>query len=216
MKQLIVFLIYIFLGLFLIFSYKKINQKLDSQQLITPISKSGFSLENAPSKSLKATIISLSGDVGWQSRIATNSAAITKPMQIQQGEEIATGKNGQASIIFSNIANINIYPKTKINFIQTLPINILIEQNSGKSEYIKLSNNSLSIKSQSLLTKINQGKIIITVNESRPYISVDVKEGLATISYNDLNYITKVLGVKAKRRAIFQTDTRAITIIPLQ
>ena len=216
MKNFIIFTLYFLLGFFLIFSFKKVSRILNSQQLKTPIAQSLFSLDTAPSESLKGTIVSLLGEVDWQSRIATEPAKINKPMQIQQGEKIVTKEKSQAAVTFSDIININIYPKTEINFIQTLPRDILIEQTSGKSEYEKLNNNSISIRSLGLLTKINQGKIIVTINETRPYVSVDVKDGSVTIGYNDLNFATQVLEVKSQKRIIFQTDTKEISLIPLQ
>jgi hypothetical protein len=215
MKRTIVFLLYFLLGFFLIFSYKKINQAITSQQLKTPLTQSAFSLDVAPAKSLRGTIISLFGEVSWQSRIATESSLITEAMQIQQGETIKTSETGRAVVIFFKIVNINIYPKTEINLIQTLLSNIVIEQNSGKSEYTKLDNYPLNIRSKNLLIKINQGGITVTMNEDQPYVLVDVKSGSITIGYNDSNYITRVLDIKSGNRLIFQTDTKKVGIVAI-
>jgi hypothetical protein len=215
MKHVAIFVLYFSLGVFLIFSYKKINQILNSQQLKTPLAESAFSLNSAPSESLKGTIVFLSGDVSWQSRIATEASLISKPMQIQQGEEIVTKENGQAVVVFSNIANIVISPKTNVNFIQTLPNNILIGQNSGTVDYKKLGDNPLSVRSQDLLIKINQGEISVSVSEKQPYITVDVKEGSITVGYNDLSFLTKVVDVAANKRLIFRTDTKRISVASL-
>jgi hypothetical protein len=192
------------------------NQIFNSQQLKTPLAASSFSLNSPPSESLKGTIVSLSGDVSWQSRVATEASEITKPMQIQQGEEIFTKEKGQAAVIFSGAANILIYPKTKVNFIQTLPSNILIGQNTGTVEYKLLNKSPLSVRSQDLLIKVNQGEISISVSEKQPYITVDVKEGSITAGYNDLNFLTKVVDVAENKRLIFRTDTKRTTIISLQ
>lgn len=192
------------------------SRTLNSQQFKTPLAASSFSLNNAPSKSLRGTIVSLFGDVGWQSRIATEPAQITKPMQIQQGEKIVVKEEGLAHVAFSRIVDIAIYPKTEIDFIQTLPSNILIEQNSGKSDYIKINNNSLSIRSLGLLIKIIQGEITVSVSENQPYITVDIKKGSITAGYNDLDYTTQTLSVSSHERLIFRTDTKRVTLLPLQ
>jgi hypothetical protein len=216
MKNLIIFLLYFCLGFFLIFSFKKVNQILNSQQLKTPLAQSSFSLDVAPSESLRGTIVSLSGDVSWQSRAATEPVRITKPMQVQQGEEIRTLETGRATVVFSNIANIIIHPETKLNFIQTLPVNISIEQNSGTAEYMKLKDNPLSVRSLDLLIKINEGNIIVSVSDSQPYIIIDVKSGSVIVGYNDINYITRVLDVESGNRLIFKTDTKRASLVPLQ
>lgn len=216
MKNVIVFLIYFSLGFFLIFSFKKVSQILNSQQLKTPLPQSSFSLEVAPEKSLRGTIILLSGDVGWQSRMATEPAQIAKPMQVQQGEEIETKKTGQATVIFSNIARLAIHPKTTVNFIQTLPVNILIGQDSGIVKYSKLNDNSLNVRSLDLLININQGEIIVSVSEDQPYIVIDVETGSITAGYNDINYITRVISVSSGNRLVFRTDTKKASLVSLQ
>ena len=85
MKKPVIFVLYFCLGIFLIFAFRIIIQIINSQQLQSPLATLSFSLETAPSESLRGTIVSLSGDVGWQSRISTQAAQITKSMQIQQG-----------------------------------------------------------------------------------------------------------------------------------
>lgn len=216
MKFFFVFLVYLFLGVFLVFSFKKVSQIINSQQLKTPLATSSFSLETAPSESLRGTIASLSGEVGWQSRTATDTAKITKPMQIQQGERIVTKDTGRAIIVFANTVTLAVNPKTEIDFIQTLPTNILIGQNSGTANYIKLNGNPLSIRSLDLLTKINQGDITVSISEAQPYIIIDVKSGLITVAYNDINYITQVINVTSGKRLIFRTDTKRVTLASIQ
>jgi hypothetical protein len=215
MKNFIVFAMYFVLGVFLIFSFKQISQTINSQQLKTPLSQSTFFLNSAPSESLRGTIMSLVGDVGWRSRIATEPARITKPTQVQQGEGIVTEKDSGATVVFSNIANINIFSKTNINFIQTLPSNILFEQNIGIVNYKILGSNIVNIRCLSLLIKANQGEVEVSVNENQPYIIIDVKIGSITVGYNDINYVTQVLDVKSGKRLIFRTDFKRINVLPL-
>lgn len=200
----------------MIFFFKNAYGMIGSQALKTPLAESSFSLYVAPRDTLRGTIVSLSGDVGWQPRIATEPAKITKPIQIQQGEEIKTLETGQATVVFSKIANLTIYPKTEINFIQTLPSNVLIEQNIGTAEYIKLSDSPLSVRSLDLLIKINQGNIVVSVSENQPYIIIDVKSGSITVGYNDIDYITQMLDVASGNRLIFRTDTKRTSLVSLQ
>lgn len=215
MKNIAYFILYFILGILLIFSFEKAKKLLNVGELKSPTATSPFSLINAPSESLRGTITSLSGEVHWQSRIATIPAVITKPMQIQQGEDLITGETGQATVVFADIVNIHIYPEAELDFIQTLPSNILINHNKGTAEYKNLNADSLSVRSQSLLIKINQGEIEISKNEAEPYIIVDVKEGSITTAYNDINYITQMTDVSSGNRFIFSIDTKMARILPL-
>jgi hypothetical protein len=215
-KSMLIFSVYFLIGFLLVFSYKIVDQKLSSGQLNSPLPHSSFSLGVAPRESLRGTVVSLSGEVGWQSRTATQASQIIKPTQIQQGEEIVTGEKGRASVAFSDKVNITINPATQINFIQTLPANILIGQNNGSAEYKNLNNTSLSVRSQDLLIKITRGAVDISVSKTQPRITIDVKEGSITAGYNDLSYKTQVLNAQSGNRLIFRTDTKRASLIPLQ
>jgi len=216
LRKTAIFIFYFILGFCLILSFEKANQIIGLQQLKSPLPSSPFSLNVAPGKSLRGTIANLSGDVLWQSRIATTPAAIKKPQQIQQGEDLVTKGNGQANIVFSSVANLLIYPKTEVNFIQTLPENILIEQKSGDANYKALKDNLLNIRSNSLLAKINQGEIMFSVNENQPQITIDVKSGQITVAYNDINYLTQVMNISSGNRLIFNTNSKRISLAAIQ
>jgi len=213
MKNILIFLAYFLLGIFLIFSFRKFTQAISSQKLKSPLPIFSFSLDNAPSESLKGQLISLTGEVDWQSRTATEPAKITKPILIQQGEGIKTLDTGTATIVFPKAVNIIISPKTELNIIQTLPNNILIGQNNGFTDYKKLGESPLSVRTNDLLVKINQGEITISVSENQPYITVDVINGSVTAGYNDINFITRVLNISSGKSLLFKTDTKKTTII---
>jgi hypothetical protein len=212
-KNIFIFIAYFVLGIFLIFSLRKISQTINFHELKSPLPQFSFSLDAPPSESLRGVITSLSGEVGWQSRTATEPAKIFQPVQIQQGEEIKTSETGRVTISFPNVADITISPKTEINIIQTLPTDILIGQNTGTATYQKLGSNPLSIRSQNLLIKINQGEITVSVNENIPHITVDVISGFVTVGYNDINFITKVIEVSSGESLLFRTDTKKANIL---
>ena len=212
MKNILIFIVYFLLGIFLIFSFRHLTETINFHELNSPLAQFSFSLDTPPSQSLQGAITFLSGEVEWQSRTATEPAKITKPRQVQQGEEVKTLDSGQLTIVFPEIAGITVYPKTEIDIIQTLPTNILIGQNSGTADYKKLDNNSLSVRSQNLLIKINQGEIMISVDENKPYITANVITGSVTVAYNDMNFITKLIAVSSGESLLFRTDTKRITV----
>jgi hypothetical protein len=215
MKNLVMFLLYVLLGLFIVISYKKIIQVLSSQEFKTPLAASSFSLENAPNESMRATIVSLSGEAAWQSRIATQPAQITKPIQIQQGEKIVTKEDGLVKIIFTKKANITINSNTEIDLIQTLSWNILVEQNTGFAEYMVLSG-ALNVRSHGILIQITAGNSSVSVSENNQYITVDVEKGSITAGYNDVNYVTQVVYAHAGEKLIYRADTKNVSLIPSQ
>jgi len=212
MKNILIFIAYFLLGIFLIFSFRQLTETINSHELNSPLPQFYFSLDTPPSQSLQGAITALSGEVVWQSRTATEPAKITKLRQVRQGEEIKTLDTGQTTIVFSDIADITVYPKTDINIIQTLPSNILIGQNNGAADYKKLDGNPLTIRSQNLLIKINQGEIMISVDENKPYITVNVITGSVSVAYNDINFITKLIAVSSGENILFRTDTGRITV----
>jgi hypothetical protein len=215
MKNLVMFLLYVLLGVFIVISYKKVIQALSSQEFKTPLATSSFSLENAPSESMRATIVSLSGEVGWQSRIATQPARITEPIQIQQGEKILTKEDGLVKMVFTKKANIIINPNTEIDLIQTLPWNILVEQNTGIAEYMVMSG-ALNVRSHGILIQIKAGNASLSVSKNYQYITVDVEEGSIIAGYNDVNYVTQVVYAQAGEKLIYRTDTENASLIPSQ
>jgi len=212
MKNILIFIAYFLLGIFLIFSFRQLTETINFHELNSPLAQFSFSLDAPPSQSLQGAVTSLSGEVQWQSRIATEPAKITKPRQVQQGEEVKTLDSGQLTIVFPEIAGITVFPKTEIDIIQTLPTNILIGQNSGATDYKNLNGNPLSVRSQNLLIKINQGEIMISVDENNPYITADVISGSVTAAYNDINFITKLIDVSSGESLLFRTDTKRITV----
>jgi hypothetical protein len=114
-----------------------------------------FSIENAPSQSLKGEITTMSGEVDWQGRTATVSSQINSPQAVQQGENLTTGASGSLTLTFPNSCTINYSKNTEIDIIQTLPANVVFSQVSGTGEFIVNGSYPISIRVSSLLTELN-------------------------------------------------------------
>jgi len=171
-----------------------------------------FSLEKAPADSIQGSIASLSGTVAWQSRIATQPAQITQSRIIQQGETIVTKDDGNATIAFSELGTIALFPETTLAIIQTLPENAVFVQQQGSAMYTKTGNTPVTIRSLHLLTLLTSGKAEITINTDQPVITVRVYNGLATIGFNTLKYLSVVQEIPAGQQVTFHDDTREITM----
>jgi len=61
-----------------------------------------YSLEDPPSESLRGQIATMSGEIYWQGRIATESSQIFDPQEILQGESVSIKKDSDLTIEFDN------------------------------------------------------------------------------------------------------------------
>jgi hypothetical protein len=206
LKNLVTFLIPLILGIFVIgfFSFSKSNAP---KLVISPLPPSQFSLSSAPEQSLKGNV-SFLGNVGWQSRIATQDSQLKNPTSIQQGESLITKDNGSASVNFPNNVSINISPKTEIDIIQALPINMVFNQASGSAVFENNGSSPLAVRSLALLTYENKGKIKIAVDTNLDTVKISVQSGLATVAFNDLNYASHTVSLSAGDTYFFYSDTR--------
>jgi hypothetical protein len=167
-----------------------------------------FSLENAPTQSLVGNIATISGNVVWLSRTATFATPINSPIKIQQGEEVDTKANGNIIIEFLNHAAISIMPNTQINFIQTLPANIVLEQKKGKAIYKENPTGvPLSVVDSNILIDI-KGIVVIANDSKTPDITVSVEEGSAKVAYVDLENNSNVLNLKSGQKYVFNDNKK--------
>lgn len=214
-KKILLFTTAFVAGLGIVFIYYQIVNfpavKIKIPNFNNILQNSFFSLVKAPSKSLVGTVTSLSGDVEWQSRIATDSAKIFSPIQIQQGESVSTGLNGSMNISFPGSSEINIFPLSTIEFAQTLPADIVIAQTKGSVEYKKLSDVPLTVRALHLLVE-GGGNFKVTIDDKKPVIEVFVETGSVTVAYNDINNLSKVVEIPADKILSFNDKTRKTVI----
>lgn len=184
-----------------------------NQQLISPIAKThGFSLEQAPSKALKGTITSMIGSIEWQSRVATEPATLVAPVELQQGEQIMTGVNGGVSIDFPNAVSLVALPNTQLNFVQTLPDNVVILQTSGKSEYTSLGTSPITLRTFGLLSKLNDAKISVSIDDTDSLVTIGVLKGSITAAYNDTDFVSQVLTTQEGETLKFDSATKTAVV----
>src|SRR5579872_4703562 len=119
MRIFFLFLFFTLIGIGAVYFHYK-RSTISDYTVQTPLAKnSAFSLSQAPSESLRGVIESLSGNISWQSRTATEETNINFPIPRQQGEVLET-KVGKVTLSFANIGKIDLFEDTKVSFIQTL------------------------------------------------------------------------------------------------
>jgi len=175
--------------------------------IVTPQPISNFSLENAPSESLRGQITEMKGSVDWQGRTATGAAKIFTPITVQQGENLITEGGGSLTLVFPSACTINFSEKTELDIIQTLPADIVFSQVSGVAEYLNTGSYPVDIRTSTLLTELN-GDATISRNPQKPVVTVFVKSGSAVVAYNDLKYISHEVTINAGKTFTFNYGTR--------
>lgn len=172
--------------------------------------ESKFSLENAPSESLKGEIASLK-EVDWQSRTATQASPLTTLGAVQQGEKFITKENGQLSLVFANAGEANFKEKTEVEIIQTLPAGIVFAQTAGRATYKKTGGYPISVRAKSLLLEIN-GESTVTIDLEKQNANLLVVSGETIVAYNDRSYTSQVATVKAGQSLIFDYGTKTMAL----
>ena len=207
MKNLLLFVGAVIVGIMIMFGVQSLkvknNPKLDAQFT----KASSFSSDKVPSDSLAGNIVTLSGEVAWQSREATTPAKISSVRPIQQGEVLKTA-TGSATVNFENSAKLIISPNSEIEFAQTLPANFVFVQNMGTIEYNRLGKIPLSVRVMHLLIEQDLGDIMVSLYKDKRTVTVDVNNGKITAVFNDLEYNSKLFHVSEGQKLIFDDKTR--------
>ncbi|HWA51857.1 MAG TPA: hypothetical protein VG895_02300 [Patescibacteria group bacterium] len=207
-KRYILFAAGILFGLSVVFIYKIITTHPAEPigNIVQNIAKPDFDISKAPSQSIQGKILSMSGNIFWESRTATESSQISYPQILQQGESLQTGDNGNAQVEFPNEAEIIMDAKTEIDFIQTLPTEFVVNIASGSATFTKL-NDPLEIRAGHLLTKINSGQTKIGIDETGN-INLNIISGSITSAYNDQNLVSHEEDFNSPQRFTFDDLTR--------
>lgn len=200
----IFFLIFLVIGGVCVLAYALSRQKAPS------VVSSAFSLQNAPKDALIAQIISFSGNLLWESRTAVSPVPLTTSQPLQQGEELITTKSGSASVVFSGRVGITFLPSTDISFIQTLPQNIVLLQNSGTAVYTTSSPQVFSLRALGLLVE-SQTTASFRVTVTKTTVRITALHGTITLAYTDLQDKSVVTTLQNPQQAVFDDFTATLT-----
>ncbi|NMC36291.1 hypothetical protein GYA49_04575 [Candidatus Beckwithbacteria bacterium] len=167
-----------------------------------------FSLEDAPAESLRGTIASRNGEILWQSRIATQSSVLVGDKILQQGEILETGKDGIIEVKFVDAALVHMFENTKVEIVQTLPVNLVFNQSRGTVTYKNLGEAPVSIRSINLLVNLTKGLIDIDVDDQTGEVSLSLVEGKARVAYNSTDFESKVWDLEAGDSFLYDSNER--------
>lgn len=194
--------------------YKKYTVATKIAAVQSPLAKTKvFSLDTPPAQSLRGTILAMQGVLEWQSRSATEPAKLISNGQVLQGEEYWTKENSSLHILFINAVDISIRAKTHVNFIQTLPTNFAISQDSGEVVYKKLGTVPVSMRALRLLVTQTSGTVDISIDDEQPIVLLRVLMGSVTLAFNDSDNVSNVITVDEGSTYRFNTEERTGRIL---
>lgn len=156
-----------------------------------------FSLEEAPSDSVRGTIKSLSGNVWWESRTATQPARLAKQTILQQGEKLIASDDGRLTVEFTSFSAISLSPESEVEIIQTLPTSMVFNQLKGDVHYSTSGAEPISIRSLNMIATLVNGTMDIGVNRNSGDVVLDLQNGTATVAYNSPSFVSKVWDLSA-------------------
>lgn len=208
MRQLLVTLLFLLVGFILVQGAKYFYQLQNPTTSPQLTNATQFSLVKAPNQSLQGKIASLSGTVNWLSRVATKTSPPKHLQNIQQGEELSTGKNGQVIVQIKNFVSLAMASESQLNFIQLLPINLILMQDSGIVTYAASGMGTLSIRSHELLTILNKGVVTISIDKEAHTITIEAIKGTLHEGYVDTQGSSKVVTLNQGQSYIFDEIRR--------
>lgn len=195
-------------------TYFFLHRPLSRSAFLSPLSQNqlppptAFSLENAPRDSLRGQIATMSGEIFWQSRTATEPAKLLTPIILQQGENLIASDGGKMVVNFPADLTISLTPRSQINIIQTLPVNLVFEQPAGTITYEASQSGTISVRSRRLLVNFTDGQVQVNTDSDNHVVTVGVFKGEGKLSYNDRNFTSQVVNLPAGRIFIFNDDRR--------
>lgn len=213
MMRLLLFIVFIAVGVGVIYALTKNNSQ---QQQLLPIKaaipqkqlQQEFSIEPAPSETKEGRITSFSGNVLFESRIATQPARLTQNRPVKQAEKIRTENESTASIAFDNIGTINIEQNSEVSFIQTRPSEFVLVQPEGTVIYKVNGETPFSIRALHLLISIPKGEGTVSFDEENGTVHITITDGTASVAYIDLENNTIVKDLPTDSTYIYTIETR--------
>jgi hypothetical protein len=206
MKGFFVFFFSLLCGIALYVGYKNYFVHPKPIPHIQKIPPSKFSLEHAPITSLRGQILSLTGDVAIQSRIATGPARIIAPVPVQQGEKVRTEAVGSTTIQLGE-NTIRMQPDSLLEFVQTLSSAVVLRQEIGTISYTN-PKDQLSVRSMHLLAKLEEATATISADPASETITLAVESGKATVGFNDSEQVSTVVQIKNGYTYVFDDRNR--------
>ncbi len=213
MKNILLFLTFFILGAGSFLAYHLWQTNSKQEQIVSQVTKqeANFNIANPPQESKIGTIVSMSGDIKWESRVATAPATIITPVPIKQGERLVTGDQGNLVVNFEGIGSISVSPKSDVSFIQTLPADFVVNQTLGNVTYTQTGQTPISVRSYHLLIRLTSGSIEMSVDDKKSEVNLTSIKGETMVAFNNINNVSTVVALNAGKTYSFSDEQRTLT-----
>lgn len=216
MKAALYFLLFVTGGFAAFWSYVYVHQVRPATDHTTtsPVPETtptptptAFSVENAPSYSLRGTITEMNDGIWWVSRTATEASQLTSRIMVQQGDTLIASDSGDITVSFGDVVVLTMEEDSMVDIVQTLPVDVVFGQRRGAAEYT--SNTSpVSVRSLRLLVTQTDGAMRVQVDEDTHTITVEVERGNARAAYNDADFVSQIVRIEEGEQFVFDSDSR--------
>lgn len=169
-----------------------------------------FQILTPPAQSMTGKITHYEGDILREDRVATEPSKLTGSMAIVQGERLITQENASATIVFGTDFSFNVDEKADLSFIQTLPVDFVVQQTSGTVDYKSESATPLSIRVRNALIAKPFGTIRITLTDGDSIVLLESLTGPTTIGFNDEEFITRVFDLREGEVYEYNSDEKTV------
>lgn len=212
MKNFIVLLAFFSIGFLVVFvfQYTKVTTQHPTKKFV-PTTR--FSLENPPKNSIEGNIISMKGDIFWQSRTASESVKILDPQELKQGEAIETKLDSTLNFEFPGVVKVTALENSSLEFTQTIPDDFVVKMASGTVTFEKTGDKvPVSIRTGSLLIKLQAGKSLISKDPDIQTTTVEAIKGMTIVAFNDSTYTSNVVDLKQGQKFVFDNTGKTYTL----
>lgn len=126
---------------------------------------------------------------------------------LQQGEKLVASDSGNITITFSDTSEVNLHPKTIVEIVQTLPINLVFNQLNGDAEYLA-KDHQFTVRMLNLLVSFSQAKVSLAFDDKTGKITLAVISGGAVAAYNDVDFVSQRVFLREKDHFVFDNEKR--------
>ncbi len=164
-----------------------------------------------PSLSIHGVLDQLKGTVTHKTRDADKFMDASQSANIYIGESIATGDDGNATILISDLSTISMNKNAEIAFLNLFKENSVFQQKSGSVHYEIVSKNPVAIRA--LHTLIQSSEAIVTIHIIDTDITVLAEKGIVKIAIVDTDNVTHVYSLSEGKSANIDDISRTVTIV---
>jgi len=164
-----------------------------------------------PTHALVGTIATMSGEVKKMAREDEEYQLLETTGLMLQGEALATGEDGTATVALPNALTLTLDPWSELGFASLLSPNFFLNQKAGTVTY-RLENGEVpwSVRVLHTLVQLDKGEMSIEITGTKATVSVI--SGSLKIGAIDADNVTTTFSLSGDQTAIINGYTKTVTV----